>query len=376
MGVKLTAKIKLTPTAEQYELLLSTLETANSACNYMSDVAWGSKVFRQFALHKLVYYETKERFDLSAQMVVRLEAKVSDSYKLDRKTKRTFKKHGAIAYDSRILTYKLAKQEVSIWLMGGRQNIPFEAGEKQLDLLQKQSGESDLVFIQGEFYLLATCDLPEPTPEDVDTYLGVDLGISNIATDSMGESFSGKHVLSVRLRNRRIRAKLQKKGTKSAKRLLKKRSKRERRFVQNTNHVIAKKIVVKARTHNAGIALENLQGIRQRVKARKPQRATLHSWAFNDLASKIAYKAQLAGVVVKYVDPAYTSQRCHACGHIERANRPNQATFECRSCGHADHADRNAARNISSWADVKLPNVCKVESKSVHVPFDGQAHVL
>ncbi|MGL4611603.1 MAG: RNA-guided endonuclease InsQ/TnpB family protein [Trueperaceae bacterium] len=371
--MKLTAKIKLTPTPEQRKLLRQTLETANAACNYISDIAWEKQVFKQFPLHRLVYFATKEKFDLGAQMVVRLEAKVSDSYKLDKKTKRTFKKHGAIAYDSRIFTYKPTKQEVSIWLMGGRQTISFQAGQKQLELLTKQAGESDLVLIKGEFYLLATCDIPEPTPDDVEGYLGVDLGINQIASDSDGESHSGSHVKSVRYRNKRLRAKLQKKGTKSATRKLKKRSGREARFSSNTNHVVAKRIVDKAKRTNRAIALENLKGIRARIRARKPQRSTLHSWAFNELTQFIEYKATLAGIPVVYVDPRNTSKECNQCGHIDKANRPSQAVFKCQACGHAAHADINASRNIARRAVVKLPNVCKVESKSVHVSFDGQA---
>ena len=65
-----------------------------------------------------------------------------------------------------------------------------------------------------------------------------------------------------------------------------------------------------------GIALEDLGGIRDRVRLRKPQRVTLHSWAFHQLGQYIAYKAARAGVPVVYVDPAYTSQRCSSCGHV------------------------------------------------------------
>lgn len=49
-----------------------------------------------------------------------------------------------------------------------------------------------------------------------------------------------------------------------------------------------------------------------------------------------------------HVDPAYTSQGCSACGHIDKKNRTTQATFVCTSCGFAEHADVNAARNIAS----------------------------
>ncbi len=97
-----------------------------------------------------------------------------------------------------------------------------------------------------------------------------------------------------------------------------------------------------------GIALEDLGGIRARVRLRKPQRVTLHSWSFAQLGAFIAYKAKRAGVPVVFVDPRHTSQGCSACGHINKKNRPDQATFKRTSCGFAEHADVNAARNIAA----------------------------
>jgi putative transposase len=114
------------------------------------------------------------------------------------------------------------------------------------------------------------------------------------------------------------------------------------------NHCIAKRIVTEAERTGRGIALEDLTGIRARVRLRKPQRVTLHSWAFAQLGHYIAYKAALAGVAVVHVDPAYTSRMCSSCGHASKKNRPDQATFRCTSCGFAEHADVNAARNIAA----------------------------
>ena len=114
------------------------------------------------------------------------------------------------------------------------------------------------------------------------------------------------------------------------------------------NHVIAKRIVTEAERTGRGIALEDLTGIRARVRLRRPQRVTLHSWAFAQLGQFIAYKTMMAGVAVVYVDPAYTSRTCSQCGHTSKKNRPDQATFRCTSCGFAEHADVNAARNIAA----------------------------
>ncbi|WP_420717595.1 RNA-guided endonuclease InsQ/TnpB family protein [Streptomyces sp. H27-S2] len=99
-------------------------------------------------------------------------------------------------------------------------------------------------------------------------------------------------------------------------------------------------------------SLEDLTGIRERVRLRKPQRATLHSWAFAQLGQFIAYKARRAGVPVVYVDPAYTSRTCAECGHVDKANRVSQARFACRSCGFVAHADRNGSRNIRARAQM------------------------
>ena len=113
------------------------------------------------------------------------------------------------------------------------------------------------------------------------------------------------------------------------------------------NHCISKKIVAEAERTGHGIALEDLEGIRDRVRSRKPQRATLHSWSFHQLGSFIDYKPTRAGVPVVYVDPAYTSQGCSGCGHISKKNRPRRAMFLCTSCGLSLPADWNAAINIT-----------------------------
>jgi transposase len=64
------------------------------------------------------------------------------------------------------------------------------------------------------------------------------------------------------------------------------------------------------------------------------------------LARRAEQKAAASGAAVIYVDPRFTSQQCHVCGHTAPGNRDSQAVFRCQRCGHGDHADVNAARNI------------------------------
>jgi putative transposase len=362
--VRLTAAIQLLPTPDQADALKRTLEAANAACNSISQLAWESRTFRQFAIHKLTYQAVRETFSLAAQLAVRCIGKVADAYKLDRKTQRTFQPYGAVPYDDRILSYNLKGSAVSIWTLDGRQAIPFVCGDRQRELLATQRGETDLAFVRGKWYLFVACEVETPEPIDAEEALGVDLGIVNLATDSDGETFSGEQVERRRQWYACRRQALQKVGTKSAKRHLKRLAGRQRRFQKDTNHVISKRLVAKAERTKRAIALEDLKSIRQRARVKGPQQRARHSnWAFGQLRACISYKAQRAGVTVSFIAPVYTSQRCSACGHTERANRRSQAEFCCVVCGHASPADYNAAINIERAA-VKRPMVSSLRAEA------------
>jgi len=369
--MKLIAQLKLQPTPAQADALKRTLEAANAAGDYISSVAWETRTFGKFALQKLCYQHVREQFGLSAQMTVRALAKVGDAYKLDKQTKRTFRPLASSAYDDRILSFALPDSSFSIWTLDGRQTIPFVCGERQRAMLATRQGESDLLFHRGNWYLLATCEIEEPDPQDVDDVLGVDLGVTNIASDSDGTIYSSQMMNNVRYRHRRLRTKLQRLGTKAARRRLKQLAGQERRFARDANHTISKRLVESAERTKRAISLEDLKGIRTRVRAKRQQRAQLHSWSFAQLRSFIAYKAQRAGIPVVLVDPRNTSRTCPVCGHIDKANRPRQSTFRCVSCGCAGHADTIAAENmrVLGRAAVMQPYV----SETVSPSCQGQA---
>jgi putative transposase len=374
--VKLIVRLNLLTTREDHAALLATLEHANDAANAISETAWTMRVFGQYALHKLCYSDIRARFNLGAQVAVRLLAKVADAYKLDRKRPRLFRRHGSIAYDDRILKY--FPERVSIWTVEGRRQIPFLCDDRTRKLLKNRQGESDLVYRDGAWLLYATVNSIEPPTDDAEDVIGIDLGVVNLAVDSDGNRHSGAHVNSLRQRHRRLRAKLSRKYTPSARRRLNRRRRKERRFATWVNHNLSKRIVAEAQRTKRAIALEELKGIRTRIRARKPQRATLHSWSFHQLRSFIEYKAKMAGVRVIFVDPRNTSRTCPCCGHCAKENRPDQATFRCQRCGLAGLADLIAALNIRvrGWAALSQPNADAVGSASP-VPGVGlNAHTL
>ncbi|MFD6325006.1 RNA-guided endonuclease InsQ/TnpB family protein [Streptomyces sp. NPDC058442] len=371
--MKLVVQVKLLPTPVQAAALEATLRACNEAATWVSEVAFDSGEFTNFVLRRHTYTEIKARWNLGAQAAQHTIKKACDAYatlranlkagnlgrpgshRYRRATQKpiAFRPTGAQPFDDRMLSWQTDRRRVSIWTTSGRvKDVAFTAAPEQLATLALyRRGEADLVCRDGRWFLNATCEVPEAplNTEPVD-FLGIDLGIVNIATTSDGEIMAGRGLNRIRVRERTLRTKLQRKNTPSARRRLKKRRGKEARRARDINHKIAKHVVAEAERTSRGIALEDLTGIRQRVRLRRPQRATHSSWAFAQLGQFIAYKARRAGVPVVYVDPAYTSRTCAECGHLDQANRVSQARFVCRSCGFVDHADRNGSRNIRARA--------------------------
>ncbi|MCX4790667.1 transposase [Streptomyces sp. NBC_01221] len=383
MVVKLVVRVKLLPTPAQASVLEATLTACNEAATWAAQVAFDEGVCKNLPLRRLTYREIKARWGLGAQAAQHAIKKTCDAYTtLAAKLRNgrygrpcskrhsrasgkpvVFRAQAAQPYDDRMLSWQHEARTVSIWTTGGRmKNVAFTGMADQLEVLARhRQGESDLLCEGGQWYLLATCEIPEAEPNAHPvSFIGVDLGIVNIAATSDGAKYSGRRINRRRAKDRALRSKLQKKGTKSAKRRAKKCTGREARRNKDINHKIAKRIVAEAARTGRGIALEDLGGIRERVRLRKPQRTTLHSWPFAQLGAFIGYKARRAGVPVVYVDAAYTSQECSQCHHVERGNRPSQAVFACRSCGFVEHADHNSSHNIAhrGW----YVWVCGVES--------------
>lgn len=348
------------PSQEQAERLREIMQQANAACNRISAWGWQHKSFKQFDLHAGCYHDLRRETALSSQVLVRCIAKVADAYKLDKAKARTFRPLGSIAYDCRILRYRIDRSEVSIWIGGGRENISFVCGDYQRSLLATQQGESDLALIDGQFYLLAVCEIEDPPLREVSDVLGVDLGIVQIASDSEGRQYSAEPIRSLRRRMRNLKAGLQHtaktRQSKSAKRHLQRLRRRQSRFTRWVNHHISRRLVEAAAASGKALALENLSGMRERGNGlNRPMRFEIGNWSFNQLAQFICYKARRAGIAVIFVDPRNTSRTCSVCGYCDKANRKSQSRFLCLECGREMNADLNAALNIAARGNVTCP---------------------
>ncbi|WP_234542063.1 RNA-guided endonuclease InsQ/TnpB family protein [Streptomyces shenzhenensis] len=380
--MKLVVQVKLLPTPEQASALEATLHACNRAATYASQVAFAKDLTDRNGLQKEVYADLKVTFGLSAQPVVRAVKKVVDAYaalkaglrsgslgpptsKRYRKAVGTpiaFRPEAAQPFDDRCLSWQYDARTVSIWTVDGRlRGIRFACSPDQFKtLVTCRKGESDLVRRGGKWFLVATCDIPDPEVYEPVDWIGVDRGIVNLATTSDGTNHQGRRLSRYRRWQARKRAELQAKQTRSATRRLARRAQKEKRHATHVNHAISKKIVSVAQRTGRGIAVEELGGIRERVRLRRDQRGTLSSWPFHQLGQHLAYKAKRAGVPFLEVDARHTSQHCPRCGHTERANRPDRDHFRCRRCGLAGPADVVAGVNVrdrarSAWVLVTAP---------------------
>lgn len=330
------------------------VERFNEAANFVAGIAFEHLTANVVELRRLCYADVRERFGLSSQMTQLAIKTARDAYCRDRAIRPVFRKHAAMPFDQRIMSFK-GIDRVSLLTLDGRVVIPFLLGAYQAEGMKLRKGQSDLVLRKdGKWFLLVTVDVPDGTPTPATDFIGVDLGIANLATDSDGGGHSGEPVETIRRKHNLQRKRLQRKGTKGARKKLKRIAGKEARFRKHENHCISRAIVETARRTGRGIALEDLTHIRERVTARGGDaKNRLGGWGFAELGAFVGYKAQLAGVPVVFVDPRYTSQACPECGHRERANRRSQSEFRCKSCGHEQDADVVGARNIRNAALVK-----------------------
>lgn len=347
--MKLVASLRLLPAPDQAVLLRETLERCNAACDWLAQAGADAKVTRQYDLHRIGYADMRSRFGLTAQAAVRCIAKVADAYKVgDKDEPRSFRRHAAQPYDARILRFLPGQDAVSIWTLAGRIIVPFACGARQRELLRGQKGECDLMLVRGKWLLATTCEVENVAPFAPADVRGHDMGVVNLLVDDRGATYTGEQVERVRRRHHSRRRALQKLGTRSAKRALRRASGKQARFQRHTSHCISKAVVASAERGRSAVALEDLEGIRDRVKVQRRQRARLHNWGFHELRTLIEYKALLRGVPVVLVDPRNTSRTCPACGCVDKRNRKTRDDFACIGCGFAGPADHVAAINIRS----------------------------
>jgi putative transposase len=359
----LTVSCKLKVSPEQDIKIDATLQAFCDACKYVNQEV-PEKLTNELAMQPLVYHDVRAEFGLSSQLAIHAIRRVSGNRKTAKSKGEKVKEFRptSATYDVRTFSFREKDWTVSLTTLSGRERFKLHIGNFQRGKLKGQAPKTATLTKnkQGEFYLNIQLESHPDLPEETDKMLGVDLGRTDIAVTSEGESFSGKQVTAVRDHNSDLRAKLQQKaskGTRSTRRrvrrLLQRLSGKEQRFQKHVNHVISYNIVQTAKANGQAIALEDLTGIRERsnqMPRSKTERRRSNSWAFYQLRQFLAYKAIKFSVKLILVAPRYTSQTCHNCLHLHPIRGESYRKgkkFECGHCGWHGDADLNAARNIA-----------------------------
>lgn len=249
----------------------------------------------------------------------------------------------ALRYDARTITLRC--QDLTLSCIGKQVKVKLHVPEYFREVYDTWKFTGATVTYSKhskKFWVRLVFEQADPPVLEDGNVLGIDRGLYHLAVTSEKQFFSSNKIRATQRRYLYNRQRLQQKGTRSAKRHLRKMSGREQRFMKDVNHCVSKKIA-----HLPDISiyvLEDLTGIRNQRRNRQVNK-WISSWSFDQMEQFLAYKSKALGKRVEYVDARYTSKKCNRCGHINGANR-KKSRFNCRSCGYHEHADLNAAYNI------------------------------
>lgn len=187
-------------------------------------------------------------------------------------------------------------------------------------------------------------NITEKKPLD---FVGIDVNLDNVTTCNTQNKFTVynlKKVNQVKQTYRQVKSKFKRNDVRIKKRIFSKYGKKEKNKVSQLLHLVSKNIV----SHNAGIILEDLKGIRKLYRKGNGQgrdfRYKMNSWSFYKLQKQIEYKARWLGLSVLYINAIGTSSKCATCGL--KTIPEEYRMLSCSHCNVVIDRDINAAKNI------------------------------
>lgn len=363
-----TAMLKLNTTEEQRKALLLTMETYTEAFNLVAKWGFTNRTHDRRKLQQNTYYEVRDHWpQLNSSLVCSAIFSASASLKKVKLHLAPCRKpHSAIMYNLKVVRVIKSQGFASISTIQGRVKVDFHYPEYFEKFNDWSLKTTVLVYrtSKKEFYLGLVMEKSAPQIVQGGVLLGIDRGLVNMAVTSDNRFFRSKELNATRSRNAYNRAKLQAKGTASAKRRLKKIAGREKRFIACTIRRVVNELV---KSDYSEFVLEDLRGISTRKKA-KPLLQKLNTWPYYAFETALEQRCEESGKKVTYVNPYATSIKCSRCGDMDHGNRIGKQ-FKCRSCGFELNPDLNASRNIaelgrsqSGRLNVNQPNASRDET--------------
>ena len=249
--------------------------------------------------------------------------------------------------------------------------VSYRNGKRRHALKLAGKTKSITVSREGKHWfasVLCEIEMADPRPIQAPT-VGVDLGVAQAITTSTGEVLA---VLGMTKAEEQRKARLQRsmarkqKGSKNRSKARKRLAEFQTRISRRRRDAIHKATTYLSKNHGQ-VVVEDLRvknmtasakgtlgAPGRNVKAKAGLNRVILDKGFGEIRRQLEYKCRWYGSELVAVNPAYTSQRCHQCGHTEAGNRPSQAVFRCLKCGHEANADVNAAKNILK-AGIGLP---------------------
>ncbi|MCT2908832.1 MAG: transposase [Schleiferilactobacillus harbinensis] len=392
LGKAVKIQIKLNSNTA-HDPLTTAMEQYRQACDFVSQYIFDHDFpLGVFKLQGVLYQELRSQFRLKAQMAISVLRTVTARYKavrtqLKQKPYRYQDEQGKWQKQTKDLTwlwYPIRFRRPQLDLVRGRDWSIRQDGSISLNTLDRRItvwpvlthwtdyfdgtwklGTAKVLTSGGKWYLHigATQVVADYDQAQTAHVVGVDRGLRFLAAafDEAGTTkyLSGTRALNKRQRYKKLRTRLQFKGTKSAKRVLKRINQRENRWMSNENHRLAKTLVDRYGT-NTLFVLEDLTGIRFATEqVPKDRRYEQVSWPFYQLEQFLTYKAAAVGSHVLKVAPDYTSQRCPQCGTIDKRQRDREHhEYRC-VCGFVANDDQAAAMNIQQLGTRWLAGTAK-----------------
>lgn len=383
MESTITAKIRLYPTEEQAKQFKAVTVAYQDLCNVVSQWYFDNhfKVNRKKFNAEMYHALRQQMPELNSAMVQSVYRTVETRYKTvktqlrqqpyhyqDVNTGKWYQAYRTLEWLRKPIQFKRPQADyvrninysfvqkgtkISMNVLGKRIKVAFNSNYLDFFDPNYKLGTARLVQLKKHWFLHISVTIQSDnwTKENDQHVIGIDRGLRQIMTiyDEQGKTkfFNGRKVAYIRRKYYYLRKQLQSKGTKSAKRKLKKLGQKENRWMTDINHQLSKTLV----DHygkNSLFVLEDLTDVSfEKTTSNKEQVRDLHSWAFYQLEQFLTYKAHLNGSQVINVSAQYTSQHCPKCGQIKKENRNHHLhEYYCDTCGFRTNDDRIGAMNL------------------------------
>src|SRR3989344_2481314 len=374
MKTRVTIQLKI-PCNQQ---IINAMKQYSKTITYISNQGFKNNIVNRYKLHHITYYKAKSKFNLPSQYIInaiRVASQTLKSVKTNKGSKPLFKEIMPLEFDRR--TFNFSFDKVRITMPDKRIDLPIEIPEYYWKYLDWSYQTMRIIYDKrfNRMFLHITFSRNIAIPNNSDKFLGVDIGINNIAVTSNNQFFNSNKIKHIKSKFRYLRSRLQSKGTRSSRKLLRKISGKEKRFMRQCNHEISKAIVSSTNVGDT-IVMEDIKGIRK-CRTNKKQRYWLNNWSFYQLRKFIEYKAVLNGNRIIFINPRNTSKTCSRCLSLNTIRKGSN--FHCLNCSYHLNADLNASNNLkllgrflTTKVDVNQPYIPNNDCETIRIAYKGK----